>query len=93
MTQIATRSMGSPQGPAGEAIALLAYAAAPVFGVMAGLSALNASGMAICSGAAMLPIHDMALMYLLMALFHLSPWLKLLFAQRHDTDLSQTQGD
>lgn len=90
MTQTATRTMGSP---AAEAIALLAYAAAPVFGLMAGLSALDASGMAICSGAAMLPIHDMALMYLLMGVFHLSPWLKLLFAQRRDTDLSQTQGD
>ena len=50
MTQTATRTMGSP---AAEAITLLAYAAAPVFGLMAGLSALDASGMSICSGAAM----------------------------------------
>lgn len=91
----ATSSMSSP-GPVADAVALLAYAAAPVFGLMAGLSGLGASGMSICSSAAaILPIHDMALMYLLMGLFHLSPWLRLLsaFSQRQDAELSQPEGE
>jgi hypothetical protein len=54
----------------------LALAAAPTFALMAGIAA-NAPT-ALCSSAPhVLPIDGMTAMYLLMSLFHLSPWLKL----------------
>jgi hypothetical protein len=72
------RSTGAAQQAAGW----LGLAAAPTFALMAGISAVHSPGMAICSAAsAMVPISDMALMYLLMGFFHLSPWLKLLAAR------------
>ena len=52
--------------------------------------------MIICSAvSAMMPVNDMALMYLLMSLFHLSPWLKRFSAlwQRHQTSINPIQGD
>ena len=56
----------------------LALAASPVFAVMAWIAAKDASGMALCSPASStLPIDGMSAMYLLMSLFHLPPWLKL----------------
>ncbi|MCS0497282.1 hypothetical protein NVS89_19525 [Ancylobacter sp. MQZ15Z-1] len=55
----------------------LALGAAPTFALMAGITALNAPPMALCSTApGGLPIDGMSAMYLLMSLFHLSPWLK-----------------
>ena len=57
----------------------LGLAAAPSFALMAWVSAVGSPGMVVCGVAsAFLPINDMALMYLLMSLFHLPPWLKLL---------------
>lgn len=83
----------------GQAVDLagwLGLAAAPVFALMAWISAVGSPGMAICSAASPLaPIGDMALMYLLMGFFHLSPWLKLLshrFAAPHHP-VTQTEGD
>jgi len=56
----------------------LALAAAPTFALMAWTAARNASPMPLCSMApGILPIDGMTAMYLLMSLFHLSPWLKL----------------
>jgi hypothetical protein len=56
----------------------LGLAAAPTFALMAWISTVGSS-MTMCSAASpFMPINDMALMYLLMSLFHLSPWLKLL---------------
>lgn len=52
----------------------LGLAAAPTFVGMAFISALGAPG--VCS-ATWAPVNDMALMYLLMGVFHLSPWLRL----------------
>ena len=57
----------------------IGLAAAPVFAVMAWVSIDGTPGMTLC--AAMpdwLPISDMAVMYLLMSVFHLPPWLRLL---------------
>lgn len=68
----------------------LRLAAAPTFLLMGGMSAFSAPGMSICTTAVpWSPISDMALMYLLMAVFHLSPWLKLLSAHSR----RPTEGD
>ena len=62
------------RGPAGW----LALAAAPTFALMAWIAANDAPPMPLCSsGSSSLPIGGMTAMYLLMSLFHLSPWLKL----------------
>ncbi len=56
----------------------LALVASPTFALMAWIAANDASPMVLCSsGPSMLPIDGMTAMYLLMSLFHLSPWLKL----------------
>jgi hypothetical protein len=66
----------------------LGLAPAPAFALMAWISAVGSSGMVMCSAAsAFLPINDMALMYLLMSLFHLSPWLKLASARAQRRDI------
>jgi hypothetical protein len=55
----------------------LALAASPTFALMAWVAATDAPRMALCSsGSSILPIDGMTAMYLLMSLFHLSPWLK-----------------
>jgi hypothetical protein len=59
-------------------IGWLRLAASPTFAVMGWVSASDAPQSLMCSSAsAVLPIGGMALMYLLMSLFHLSPWLEL----------------
>ena len=56
----------------------LALAAAPAFALMALISAADAPPLALCAaGATVLPVDGMTAMYLLMSLFHLPPWLKL----------------
>jgi hypothetical protein len=75
----------------GESIAVapviarwLHLAAAPTFAVMA-LSTLFLDGVApsaLCVAAGISGLNGMAPMYLLMALFHLTPWLKLI-SRRH----------
>ena len=60
----------------------LALAASPTFALMAWIAANDAPPMAFCaSGSSILPIDGMTAMYLLMSLFHLSPWLKLAAAR------------
>jgi hypothetical protein len=60
------------------AAGLLPLAASPIFVLMAWIAANDASPMAFCSSASsILPINGMTAMYLLMSLFHLSPWLRL----------------
>jgi hypothetical protein len=57
----------------------LALAASPTFALMAWLAASGAPAMPMCSsGSSLLPVDGMTTMYLLMSLFHLSPWLKLI---------------
>ncbi len=54
-------------------------AAAPLFGAFAWLSLLSPSGGIVCiSPPATIAFHDMGLMYLLMGLVHLPPWLTLI---------------
>jgi len=56
----------------------LALAASPTFAFMAWVAANNPSPMPLCSSApGILPIDGMTAMYLLMSVFHLSPWLNL----------------
>ncbi|MBB5574605.1 MULTISPECIES: hypothetical protein [Rhizobium] len=75
-------------GPAGDAAAIgithwLSLAAAPTFGIMALLTATMGNADMICStmqGAS--PFGGMVPMYLLMSVFHIAPWLRLLSRQR-----------
>jgi hypothetical protein len=56
----------------------LTLAASPTFAFMAWIAANDAAPIAFCSaGSSILPIDGMTAMYLLMSLFHLTPWLKL----------------
>lgn len=92
----ATGKAGSPPGPAVAAAGWLGFAAAPAFASMAWISAIGSPGASMCSAAsALVPIDDMALMYLLMSFFHLSPWLKFFSAgsQRRDIPFTQTEGE
>ena len=76
----------------------LRFAATPTFALMAWISAVSSQGITMTMGSAaspLVPIDDMVLMYLLMGLFQLSPWLKLLsrrFAAPHHP-INQTEGD
>ena len=67
--------------PRASADRLLSLAAAPTFAAMAALTALHDGGMPapLCSGAHdASPLTGMTAMYLLMAFFHVTPWLRLL---------------
>jgi hypothetical protein len=72
----ANASAGQARGTTGW----LAFAASPTFALMAWIAANDASPMAFCSSS-FLPLDGMTVMYLLMSLFHLSPWLKLVSSQ------------
>jgi hypothetical protein len=70
----ANAGAGQPRG----ASSWLALAASPTFALMAWIAANDPPSMAFCaSGSSFLPLDGMTVMYLLMSLFHLSPWLKL----------------
>ena len=56
----------------------LYLAAAPTFAMMALLTAVLDDGSALCLIANASPLSGMVLMYLLMSVFHLPPWLKLI---------------
>jgi hypothetical protein len=79
----ANSTCAAPRDDKGAAAALgtagwLALAAAPTFALMAWITAHDAASSALCApGSAILPIDGMSAMYLLMSVFHLSPWLKL----------------
>jgi hypothetical protein len=79
MTMSATANEGNASAWQARGVAgWLALAASPTFAVMALIAANDATGITFCSlGQHMLPIDGMTEMYLLMSLFHLSPWLKL----------------
>lgn len=74
---ILAKKSEAPTWQTRDAASWLGLAASPTFALMAWISAIDASEIPICSsGTGMLPF-GMAWMYLLMSLFHLSPWLKL----------------
>ena len=56
----------------------LYLAAAPTFAMMALLTAVLGDGSALCSVASASALSGMVPMYLLMSVFHLPPWLKLI---------------
>jgi hypothetical protein len=61
----------------------LGLAASPTFALTAWMAANDAPPIAFCSpGSSILPIDGMTTMYMLMSLFHLSPWLKLASGRR-----------
>ena len=66
-----------------DATGWLGFAAPPTFAMMAWNSAGPSQGMICSSVPGQLPITDVAWMYLLMSLFHLSPWLKRAHACSH----------
>jgi len=79
-----------------DAVGWLGLAASPVFALMAWISAGDGAQIPICSSApGLLPVGGMTFMYLLMSLFHLSPWLKLASrpAATDDLTLNRTEGD
>jgi hypothetical protein len=59
----------------------LCLAASPVFAVMALLAGVDGSTDMICSAMGTSPWGGMVPMYLLMSLFHSSPWLRLIFGK------------
>ena len=74
----------------------LRLTAAPTFALMAWISAIESPGMAMGpTASAALPVDGMALMYLLMTIFHLPAWLGLLTPglRRPDTPARPTEGD
>ena len=78
MTMISKVRRAQPQGDARGAARWLGYAASPTFTAMAAIAAGDAHHLPLCGqGIDSLPIGGMTAMYLLMALFHLSPWLSL----------------
>jgi len=92
----ATEKLVSLPRPAIDAVGPLGLTAAPTFALMAWISAVGSPGMTMCSATSTFaPINEMALMYVLMSLFHLSPWMKLLSARsRHpNTHVTQAEGD
>jgi hypothetical protein len=76
-TSSAANNAGARACQARGAAGWLALAASPTFAFMASIGANHAPPIALCaSGPSILPVHGMTAMYLLMSLFHLSPWLK-----------------
>jgi hypothetical protein len=73
------------------AAGLLTLAAAPIFVVMALWSAVagGAADMMCSSGGSALSLNGMAAMYVLMSVFHVSPWLALL-SNRQNADEGQS---
>lgn len=85
--RLAATGTDDPNGKSGaDGAGWLGLAAAPTFLLMAWVTAIG-SVSGVCSIApSWAPVSDMALMYLLMGLFHLPPWLRLVsrrFAAPH----------
>ena len=77
-TPMAAKPQNASTWRAHNAAGWIGLAGSPTFALMAWIAATDAPRMAICTSAQdMLPINGMAWMYLLMSLFHVSPWLKL----------------
>jgi hypothetical protein len=78
MTTLTAEKQNAGAWRARDPAGWIGLAASPTFALMAWIAATDAPRMTVCSGASdMLPLDGMAWMYLLMSLFHVSPWLKL----------------
>ena len=72
--------------PASSVADWLCLAASPTFAIMALLSAINGGADMICSSTqGAFALDGMVTMYLLMAAFHLPPWLRLVSGQGDGT--------
>ena len=61
------------------AVDWLSLAATPTFSLMALVSAVSGGAEVLCSSMQdLLPLSGMAVMYVLMSVFHLAPWLRLI---------------
>lgn len=60
----------------------LCLAATPTFAAMALLTAMTGTDMICMSAPGLLPVGGMVPMYLLMSIFHATPWLRLLRGRR-----------
>jgi hypothetical protein len=89
--QAAGARAGLGRAPAIGTIDLLCLAAAPAFAIMALLSGAGAGGSPDMPCSAMhgaSPLSGMVPMYLLMSVFHLPPWLKLMARRQGDAGRS-----
>lgn len=80
-----THARAAPRGPAlARALDGLALAATPIFALMALLEAIAATDPAavLCSSSGVVPMNGMVTMYMLMGVFHMSPWLRLMHGRR-----------
>ncbi len=70
---------GAKPGRRLGAIDWLSLAATPTFSLMALVSAVSGGAEVLCSSMQdLLPLSGMAVMYVLMSVFHLAPWLRLI---------------
>ena len=77
-TPMAATQRNSGAGWARNAASWIGLAGTPTFAIMAWVAATEAPRIAVCSSASgMPPINGMVWMYLLMSVFHVTPWLKL----------------
>jgi hypothetical protein len=77
-TPMAAKHRNTGAGWARDAAGWIGLAGSPTFAIMAWAAATETPRIAVCSSASgMLPINGMTWMYLLMSVFHVSPWLKL----------------
>jgi hypothetical protein len=69
-----------------RSVATLSLAAAPVFALMALLTVLYGGNTpdVFCAASHASPLTGMAAMYLLMSVFHLGPWLRLIESRRDE---------
>lgn len=74
-----------------DAATWLGFAASPTFALMAWVSASDMEAMICATGSDGLPIGGMTFMYLLMSLFHLSPWLRFVSALSRQSTQAATQ--
>jgi hypothetical protein len=93
-TSLAANKASSKPWQACGAAGWIALGASPTFALMAWIGAHDAAPHALCAaGSAILPIDDMTTMYLLMSVFHLSPWLKRASGRPWARSYPITQGD
>lgn len=94
-TSILKRNPPADTRPTRDAANCLGLAASPTFALMAWVSANDTQNMLCVSEPGLLSFGGMAVMYLLMSLFHLPPWLKLVAAlsRQRMQSTRQLEGD